>query len=67
MKLHFLLEALVKKLEGEVEIAKANILVYTRNPVGIGEHPEVVEAIESQVSKIAEAQDKIDTIKQLNL
>ena len=67
MKLHFLLEALVKKLEGEVEIAKANILVYTRNPAGIGEHPEVVEAIESQVAKIAEAQDKIDTIKQLNL
>ena len=67
MKLHFLLEALVKKLEGEVEIAKANIFVYTRNPAGIGEHPEVVEAIESQVAKIAEAQDKIDTIKQLNL
>jgi hypothetical protein len=67
MKLNFLLEALVKKLEGEIEIAKANILVYTRNPAGIGEHPEVVEAVESQVAKIAEAQDKINTIKQLNL
>jgi hypothetical protein len=62
-----MLEALIKKLEGEIEIAKANVLVYTRNPSGIGEHPEVVEAIESQISKIAEAQDKINTIKDLKL
>ena len=65
--MNFMLEALIKKLEGEIEIAKANVLVYTRNPSGIGEHPEVVEAIESQISKIAEAQDKINTIKELNL
>jgi len=65
--MNFMLEALIKKLEGEIEIAKANVLVYTRNPSGIGEHPEVVEAIESQISKIAEAQDKINTIKDLNL
>jgi len=65
--MNFMLEALIKKLEGEIAIAKANILVYTRNPSGIGEHPEVVEAIESQISKIAEAQDKINTIKDLNL
>ena len=65
--MNFMLKALIKKLEGEIEIAKANVLVYTRNPSGIGEHPEVVEAIESQISKIAEAQDKINTIKDLNL
>jgi len=65
--MNFMLEALIKKLEGEIEIAKANVLVYTRNPSGIGEHPEVVEAIESQISKIAEAQDKINTIKDLKL
>ena len=61
--MNYLLEALVKKLEGEVEAAKANVIVYTRNSVGIGEHPEVVEAIEAQVEKIANAQEKIDIIK----
>ena len=64
---NFILKALVKKLEGEIEVAKANVLVYTRNSAGIGEHPEVVEAVETQIAKIAEAQDKIDTIKKLNL
>ena len=61
--MNYLLEALVKKLEGEVEVAKANVMVYTRNSVGIGEHPEIVEAIEAQVEKIANAQEKIDIIK----
>jgi hypothetical protein len=61
--MNFLLKALVKKLEGEIEVAKANITVYTRSSTGIGEHPEVVEAIESQIAKIAEAEDKLNTIQ----
>jgi|TARA_R100000081_G_scaffold54009_1_gene26355 hypothetical protein len=61
--MNYLLKALVKKLEGEVEMAKANILVYQRNPAGIGEHPDIVEAIETQVDKIAQAEEKIETIK----
>ncbi len=58
-----LLEALVKKLEGEIAIAVANIEVYQKNAAGIGEHPDIVEAIELQVAKIAEADDKIETIR----
>jgi DNA-directed RNA polymerase specialized sigma54-like protein len=60
--MNFLLEALIKKLEGEIEMAKANIKVYELNPAGIGEHPDIVEAIELQVAKIAEAEDKIEVI-----
>jgi len=58
-----LLEALVKKLEGDIAISKANIEVYKTNAAGIGEHPGIVEAIESEVAKIAEADDKIETIR----
>ena len=41
-----LCEALIKKLEGEIAMAVANVEVYKTNPAGIGEHPGVVEAIE---------------------
>jgi|TARA_B100000902_G_scaffold286907_1_gene273019 hypothetical protein len=58
-----LLEALVKKLEGDIAIAVANIEVYKSNAAGIGEHPGIVEAIESEIAKIAEADDKIETIR----
>jgi len=60
-----ILEALILKLQGEIAVAKANIDVYKKNPAGIGEHPDIVEAVETQVTKIAEAQDKIDTIIKL--
>lgn len=60
--MNFLLKALIKKLEGEIEMAKANVLVYQRNSTGIGEHSDIVEAIETQIAKIAEAEDKIETI-----
>ena len=65
--MNFLLEALEKKLEGEVAMAKANIQVYMQNAVGIGEHPDVVEAVETQVAKIAEAEDKLGVIRSLDV
>jgi len=58
-----MLKALIKKLEGEIAIAEANINVYLNQSVGIGEHPDVVEAIETQIEKIATADEKISTIK----
>ena len=59
---HFLLKALIVRLEGEIEVAKANIWVYQRNSVGIGEHIDIVETIEKEVVKIADAHDKIEAI-----
>jgi hypothetical protein len=61
--MNHLLKALIAKLQGDIEVAKANVLVYQRNSAGIGEHPDIVEAIETQISKIAEAEDKIETIE----
>ena len=45
---------------GEQERAKTNILVYMNNAAGIGEHSDVVEAIQLELDKMATAQDRID-------
>ena len=60
-----LLRALEKKLEGDIEVSKANIMVYQENPSGIGEHPEIVQAVEVEVQKLADAQDKLQAVKNL--
>ena len=60
-----LLQALKKKLEGDVAVAKANIMIYKETSVGIGEHPEIVQAIEMELSKAAEAQDKLNMCNRL--
>ena len=57
-----ILDAPKDKLKGELAVAKANVTVYLNSPVGIGEHPEVVQAIESQIEVIATAQEKLDII-----
>ena len=59
-----MLEAIIKKLEGEIAMAKANIDVYINNPAGIGEHPDIAEAVESQIEKIAAAYEKIQIIEE---
>jgi len=56
-------KAVLKHAEGVQELAKTNILVYMRNPVGIGEHSDVVEAIQLELDKMAAAQDRIDMMK----
>ena len=49
--------------EGQKAIAIANINVYARNPAGIGEHPDIVEAIQAELDKIATADDRIAALE----
>ena len=48
--------------EGELERAKTNILVYMNQSVGIGEHSDIVEAIQEELDKMAMAEDRIEML-----
>ena len=48
--------------EGELERAKTNIMVYMNNSVGIGEHSDIVEAIQEELDKMASATDRIEML-----
>ena len=58
-----IIDALRKKYEAEIVAAKANIDVYQKNPAGIGEHPDLVQAVDSEMVKLADAEDKLETLK----
>ena len=57
-----LIKALLAHAQGDIAKHKANIEVYLANPVGIGEHSNIVEAIEQELDMIAKYQDQIDVI-----
>ena len=57
-----LIKALRAHAQGDIAKHKANIEVYLANPVGIGEHSNIVEAIEGELDMIAKYQDQIDII-----
>ena len=58
-----MLEALRKLYESDIALAKANIQVYLDNPAGIGEHPTLVQAVDSQITLIAGAEEKLNVLK----
>ena len=60
-----LLLALELKYEGDIAIGRANIEVYMDNSAGIGEHPDIVNAVDSQIDKVAEASEKLDVVRDL--
>ena len=56
-------EALIIKYEGEIAEAKAIVQVYLANPVGIGEHPDIIAAMDIQIEKMAHAEEKLLAVK----
>ena len=56
------IKALKLQYESEIEKAKDNVKVYLNNPVGIGEHPALAAAIDSQIEVIAHAEDKLGVL-----
>ena len=58
-----ILDALQKKYESDISKADATIKVYLENPVGIGEHPQIVDEVDKQISSICKAKEKLDELK----
>ena len=60
-----LLESVRKKHEAEMMAALCNISVYLEHSVGIGEHPDLVESVETQVARWKEAEEMISAVDKL--
>ena len=58
-----MIDALRKMYEAEIAHAQANIQEYLQNPAGIGEHPDLVGAVDDQIDKMAHAEDKLEILK----
>ena len=41
---------------------KQNVEIYLNQPVGIGEHSDIMSAIETEITAIAQAHEKIEVI-----
>ena len=57
------LAALLSNAEGNIQKAKMNVEIYLHNPVGIGEHPDVLAAIQEQLDIIAHEEERIEVLQ----
>jgi len=58
-----IIEALVLDARGKIAKAKVNVDVYLHNPVGIGEHPDVLGAVQEQLDIIAHEEERLEVIE----
>ena len=58
-----IIKALLTHAQGNIAKHKANVEIYLTNPAGIGDHPNVLEAIEQELNMIAKYQDQIDVVQ----
>ncbi len=58
-----MISALLAHAQGDIQKHKMNVEVYLSNPVGIGEHSNVMEAIEEELNMIAKYEDQVTVIK----
>ena len=58
-----MISALLAHAQGDIQKHKMNVEVYLNNPVGIGEHSDIMEAIETELNMIAKYEDQVSVIK----
>ena len=58
-----MIEALKAHAQGHIKKHKMNVEVYLNNPVGIGEHSDILESIEKELDVIAKYHDQLEVIK----
>ena len=58
-------EALIKKLEGDIEVAKADLITFMAQPMGVAEHIDHVVTAEKKLEALAHAEDKLESLKSL--
>ena len=59
-----IIQALEDRYNAHISEAEATLKIYFTNSVGIGEHPQHIEECDKLISKIAEAEDKLQTLKE---
>ena len=57
-----ILNALRQVAQAKIDMHKVNVMVYLKNPAGIGEHSDITETVEKELKQMAHYQDVKDMI-----
>ena len=59
-------KALILKYESQKATAIAELSVLLQSPIGIGEHTNIIDEMDSKIHKIAQAEECLKIAQQLN-
>jgi hypothetical protein len=58
-----MIQAIKDHAKGHIAKHAMNVEVYLRNSAGVGEHPDVLEAIEQELKIVAEYNDQLEMLE----
>ena len=58
-----MIETLESHARGQLNKHKMNVEIYLKNPVGVGEHSDIMETIEKELEMVAKYEDQLDIIQ----
>ena len=56
-------DALVEHAKGHIKKHSANAEIYMDKAVGVGEHPDILDAIEKELTVIAQYHDQLEVLE----
>ena len=59
-----MITALVKDCHAKIAMAKMNVYILLNNPVGVGDHPNVMETIQAQIDIISQNKDRLNVLQE---
>ena len=59
-----MITALVKDCQAKISMAKMNVYILLNNPVGVGDHPNVMETIQAQIDIISQNKDRLNVLQE---
>ena len=62
-----IIDALEDRYNAQISEADATLKIYLEHSVGIGEHPQHLDEVDKLIEKIANAEEKLKTLKEFEL
>ena len=63
MSRQMIYDALVEHAKGHIKKHSANVEIYMEKAVGVGEHPDLLDAIEKELAVIAQYHDQLEVLE----
>ena len=63
MSRQMIYDALVEHAKGHIKKHSATVEIYMEKAVGVGEHPDILDAIEKELAVIAQYHDQLEVLE----
>ena len=57
-----MLDVLTQDAEAKINLAKMNVRILLDNPVGVGDHPNIMETIQGELDTISTNKDRLEVL-----